>query len=68
MKKAKPEKDTLKPDYDLCSLRIRKLGPARRSFAGVVRLEDDVARVFPSASSVNEALRFLIRIARDKTG
>ena len=45
---------------------MRKLGPGRKSFGGsVVRLERDVAEAFPSAESVNEALRFLIRITKD---
>ncbi len=55
--------DELRPEYDLKGLRIRRLGPGRRSFGGsVVRLEPDVAAVFPDAQSVNEALRFLIRV------
>jgi hypothetical protein len=57
--------DDLRPEYDLKSLRVRKLGPGRKSFGGVVRLEPDVAEVFPDADAVNEALRFLIRIAKE---
>lgn len=33
----------------------------------VVTLEADVAAVFGSAAAVNEALRFLIKVARDAT-
>ena len=67
MKKIETEmEDELRPEYDLKSLRVRRLGPGRRSFGGsVVRLEPDVAEVFPDAESVNEALRFLIRITKD---
>jgi len=67
MKKAETEMDDeLRPEYDLASLRVRKLGPGRKSFGGsVVRLEPDVAEVFPDADSVNEALRFLIRITKE---
>lgn len=67
MKKAETEMDDeLRPEYDLASLQVRKLGPARKSFGGsVVRLEPDVADVFPDADSVNEALRFLIRITKE---
>jgi hypothetical protein len=67
MKKVNPaRKDQLRSEYDLKSLQVRKLGPGRKSFGGsVVRLEPDVAEVFPSAESVNEALRFLIRITKD---
>ena len=67
MKKVETEMDDeLRPEYDLKSLRVRKLGPGGRSFGGsVVRLEPDVAEVFPNAESVNEALRFLIRITKE---
>jgi len=44
--------DELRPEYDLKSLHVR--------------LEPDVSEVFPDAESVNAALRFLIRIAREK--
>jgi hypothetical protein len=57
--------DELRPEYALRSLRVRKLGPGRKSFGGVIRLEPDVAEVFPDAEAVNEALRFLIRIAKE---
>lgn len=59
------ESDELRPEYDLRSLRVRRFGPARKSFGDTVRLERDVADVFPDADSVNEALRFLIRVARE---
>jgi hypothetical protein len=67
MKKVETEMaDELRPEYDVKSLRVRRLGPGRKSFGGtVVRLEPDVAEVFPDAESVNEALRFLIRIAKE---
>ena len=66
MKKAETKmNDELRPEYDLRSLRVRKLGPGRKSFGGVVRLEPDVAEVFPDAEAVNEALRFLIRITKE---
>jgi hypothetical protein len=57
--------DELRPEYDLRSLRVRKMGPGRKSFGDTVRLERDVADVFPDADAVNEALRFLIRVTRD---
>lgn len=67
MKKVETEmNDELRPEYDLRSLRVRRFGPGRKSFGGsVVRLEPDVAEVFPDAESVNEALRFLMRIAKE---
>lgn len=66
MKKVETDiNDELRPEYDLWSLRVRKLGPRRKSFGGVMRLEPDVAEVFPDAGAVNEALRFLIRITKE---
>lgn len=67
MKKVETElDDELRPEYDLKSLRVRRLGPERKTFGGsLVRLEPDVVEVFPDAESVNEALRFLIRITRE---
>ena len=57
--------DELRPEYDLRSLRVRKVGPRRKSFGGVnIRLEPDVAEMFPDSEAVNEALRFLIRIIK----
>ncbi|MDZ4860009.1 MAG: hypothetical protein SGI88_13605 [Candidatus Hydrogenedentes bacterium] len=67
MKKVKEAVDELRPEYDLKNLRVRRLGPGRKRFGeSVVRLEQDVSEVFPDAESVNEALRFLIRIARER--
>jgi hypothetical protein len=64
MKKAELEiEDDLRDEYDLKSLRVRRLGSGRKSFGGsTVRLEPDVAEIFSSADAVNEALRFLIKI------
>jgi hypothetical protein len=60
--------DELREEYDLPALRVRKLGPGRKSFAEVVRLEPDVAHAFPDAESVNQALRFLIRVTKENQG
>lgn len=57
--------DDLRPEYDLSTLRVRKLGPGRKSFGDVVKLEPDVAGAFPNADAVNEALRFLIRVTKE---
>lgn len=58
--------DELQSEYDLKSLRVRKLGPGRKSFgSAIVRLEPDVAEMFPSADAVNEALRFLVRVTQE---
>jgi hypothetical protein len=57
--------DELLPEYDLKSLRVRKMGSGRKSCGrAIVRLDPDVAEMFPSADAVNEALRLLIQIAQ----
>lgn len=67
MKKVETEtEDELRPEYDLKSLRVRRLGRGRKGFGELVRLEPDVAAVFPDADSVNEALRFLIRVTKEQ--
>ncbi len=66
MKKIETDlKGELRDEYDLATLRVRKLGPGRKGFGDVVRLEPDVADAFPDADSVNQALRFLIRVTKD---
>ncbi|MBW4579262.1 MAG: hypothetical protein KME42_06780 [Tildeniella nuda ZEHNDER 1965/U140] len=67
MKKDNPDvEDELRSEYDLKSLRVRRLGAGRKSFNGtVIRLEPDVAALFPNADAVNEALRFLIRVTQE---
>jgi hypothetical protein len=68
MKKVEAEmEDELRPEYDLKSLRVRRVGPGRKSFGDLVRLEPDVAEAFPDAEAVNEALRSLIEIAKRST-
>ncbi len=58
--------DELRPEYDLHSLRVRKYG-AEREKAGkkMIYLDPDVAAVFSNSESVNEALRFLIKVTKD---
>ena len=59
--------DDLRPEYDIKSLRVRKVGTERTAFAGtsIVTLEPDVAAVFTSAAAVNAALRSLIKQSKD---
>ena len=67
MKKVETDmEDELRPEYDLRTLRVRKVGPGRNGFGLSVQLEKDVAEVFPDTEAVNEALRYLIRMAKEK--
>lgn len=59
--------DELRPEYDFRALRVVARGPGRKTPHEIsVRLAADVAETFPHSHSVNEALRFLIRIARGR--
>lgn len=59
--------DDLRPEYELGSMQLRRVGPGRTASTGpIVRLDSDVVEMFPDSQAVNEALRFLIRIAKSK--
>jgi hypothetical protein len=68
MKKPKADLEgDLRPEYDFHALRVVARGPGRKNPGEVsVSLAPDVARVFPDAESVNEALRFLMRITEQE--
>ncbi len=63
MRKAFSE-DDMRPEYDLSKLTLVARGPGRRAKGETVEIAPDVAKVFPTAEAVNEALRFLIRIGK----
>lgn len=70
MKKVEPETETdeLRPEYDFSQLKGRVRGKyveRYREGANLVLLAPDVAEAFPDADSVNEALRFLIRVTKE---
>jgi len=58
------ENDDVLPEYDLDFSKSKPNPYAARFNQGTVTvtLDSDVAKDFPSANSVNEALRFLIRV------
>jgi hypothetical protein len=70
MKKANDRtRDELRPEYDLVKLKGRVRGKhykGAKSGTNLVLLEPDVAKVFPDASTVNEALRLLAAVADRK--
>lgn len=53
--------EDLRTEYDLAKLKVRRVGRGRQMI-NEIKLDLDVARVFPDSDSVNEALRTLIRI------
>src|SRR5215212_3038306 len=63
------EEDELRPEYDLSQLKGRVRGKyveRYRAGTNLVLLESDVAAAFPDAKSVNEALRLLIKVAKNQ--
>lgn len=63
MKKTFELEDTLRPEYDFSKLNVVAKGPGRKKSESI-EIAPDVAKVFPTAEAVNEALRFLIRIGK----
>jgi len=58
--------DELEPEYDFSKLQVRKVGAGRKLLQeNRITLDVDVAKVFPDSESVNQALRFLIRITKE---
>jgi len=67
----KPAADELREEYDFTpeQLRAGVRGKYAERYSGgvnIVRLDPDVAAVFPDAESVNKALRSLAEIVRDR--
>ncbi len=52
--------EDLKPEDDLQSLKVDE----DKRLLNQIQLGVDVAKIFPDSKSVNEALRFLIRITK----
>ncbi|MEP6903035.1 MAG: hypothetical protein ABJA66_14885 [Actinomycetota bacterium] len=61
------ENDELLPEYDLdySKSKPNRFSAKYQQMQRTVVLDDDVAESFPSAESVNEALRFLVRITKE---
>lgn len=68
-KKSKEDlNDDLRPEYDFSKMQIVARGPKRKvPKSKIIHLQPDVAKTFPDDESVNEALRLLIRLAKDQT-
>lgn len=62
--------DELLPEYDLDYKQSKpnRFAAKYQQMQRTVVLDSDVAEKFPSAESVNEALRFLVRVIQEKKG
>ena len=65
--KTKEEPD-MKSEYrfDYSKARLNRFAAAYKKGTSIVNLDSDVAENFPDSESVNEALRFLTRITRER--
>jgi hypothetical protein len=68
MKKARSERqDDMLPEYDFSKGVRGKYAKRYAEGSNVVVLSPDMAKVFPTSESVNEALRTLVLVGRKKT-
>ncbi|NQU25960.1 MAG: hypothetical protein HQ567_32120 [Candidatus Nealsonbacteria bacterium] len=68
MANASPSGDELRPEYDESVFENAERGKYARRYAdgtNIVRLAPDVAAAFPDEKAVNDALRFVMRVADD---
>ena len=63
-RKSNEDKDTMRPEYDFSKGVRGKFADRLAEGANVVILDPDVATVFPTSKSVNDALRALASIIR----
>lgn len=60
-------KDDLRPEYDFRARDVVARGPGRKAPPSpAIQLAPDVAAVFPDSQAVNEAIRFLMRVAKNQ--
>jgi hypothetical protein len=67
MSDSRPESDELAPEYDLSDSRPNPYAERYARGSNLVRIDPDVAKVFPDAKSVNDALRAIARIIEQRT-
>ncbi len=68
MNQNNPEpQDDMKPEYDFSNAVRGRHFEAFRQGTNLVLLDPDIAGVFKDSASVNEALRLLLRLAREQS-
>ncbi len=60
------DEDDILPEYDLTGGARGKYAARYAEGTNLVRLDPDVAKVFPDSASVNDALRALVKIVERK--
>jgi len=64
----KPDRDEMRPEYDIRGGVRGKYYERYQKGTNVVVLDPDVAAVFRDSQSVNQALRLLIDVAKSRAG
>ena len=54
--------DDLRPEYDFTQMTVVARGEGRKHNSLTVKIEPDVAAMFPDSGAVNEGLRLLMRL------
>lgn len=67
MRDSNPDLDEIGAEYDLTHSRPNPYAARYAEGTNLVRLDPDVAKVFPDSESVNRALRALIQIFEDRS-
>ena len=62
--KKRPERDTIRAEYDLSKGERGRYARRFREGTNLVVLAPELAEAFPDSESVNDALRAFVRIAR----
>ena len=60
------DEDTMRPEYDFSKATRGVTAPRYAEGTNVVRLDPDVADLFPNARAVNEALRTFARLTKHR--
>jgi hypothetical protein len=64
---AAADDDEILPEYDLTGGVRGKYAARYAEGTNIVRLDPDVARVFPDSAAVNSALRALVKIIEERS-
>jgi hypothetical protein len=67
MKSSKSDIDEIGEEYDLSKSRPNPYAERYAQGTNLVRLDPDVAKVFPDSAAVNSALRALVKIIEERS-
>ena len=67
MSNSKSDIDEIGPEYDLSKSRPNPYAERYAQGTNLVRLDPDVAKVFPDSTAVNDALRALVKIIEERS-